>query len=136
MSSLNAAQTVFTVFYAMFWGNVADAMPRWKAFSWGHLARAKQRKELQGYFDGTPDRIFMAVLLLNVAPLVILLLSLSAWAENNGKCPETGSSNSMRSASTATGHSISQESRCPSLCTVCAVMISIGAGRLRTVPLR
>ncbi len=56
---MNEAQTVFTVFYAIFWGTVANAQPRWKAFNLPLIGLPRTR-----------NRIVLSMLMLNVLPLV------------------------------------------------------------------
>lgn len=81
---LNSAQTAFAVFYAFVWGNVANALTRWKAFAWGHLA-APDNEEPRAYFAGTWRRIWLSFLLLNALPVlvfggVLVWLSDPAWS--------------------------------------------------------
>jgi hypothetical protein len=63
---LNLPQTVFTVFYAIFWGVVANAQPRWKAFNWP-VGFSKGRRRVFW-------RAVIALLLLNVVPITLYVL--------------------------------------------------------------
>lgn len=57
--SLNVSQNIFTIFFAIFWGTVSSAWPRWKPFHWGlGLFKCK-----------TGFRLVVALSLLNVFPL-------------------------------------------------------------------
>jgi hypothetical protein len=71
---LNVPQTVFTLFYAIFWGTAANAQPRWKAFAWGAVGRDR----------ATWRRVWWSVLLQNFLPLIyfvviLWLLSFHVW---------------------------------------------------------
>ncbi len=56
---MNDTQTVFSVFFAIFWGVIANVQPKWKMFDWTQIATPCGR-----------SRLFLAVLLFNVCPLV------------------------------------------------------------------
>ena len=64
MNNPNLPQTIFMVFYAILWGVVANAQPKWRAFNWP-IAFKYQR---------TRRRLALAVLLLNLVPLVYFIL--------------------------------------------------------------
>ncbi len=65
--SLTVPQTLFTAFFAIFWGASANAQPRWRAFAWPYAKDPKDRKRLRS-----------SVLVMNVLPLVYFVLALSA----------------------------------------------------------
>lgn len=65
---VQALQSVFMLFYAIFWGAIANAQPRWKAFQWPLFSRMPQVKR----------RVLTAVLLLNVLPLCFFAYGM--WA--------------------------------------------------------
>jgi hypothetical protein len=65
MEQLNAAQTIFTLFLAIFWSTRATDWPRWKPFHWAFpQARTKRRA-------------WLAFILLNVGP--VLAAALILW---------------------------------------------------------
>jgi hypothetical protein len=55
-------QIVFMLFFAIFWGAVANVQPRWKAFQFPLMFR----RELRNVFL----RVVLAILLLNLLPIV------------------------------------------------------------------
>jgi len=57
---MNETQTIFTVFYAIFWGLVANVQPRWKAFQWPLIFDLKQARY----------RVALSFMLLNICPVV------------------------------------------------------------------
>jgi hypothetical protein len=59
LPQMNIAQTLFTVFFAVFWGTVANVQPKWKAFQWPLVGRVKPVK----------FRVLWAFLVLNVFEL-------------------------------------------------------------------
>ena len=65
MDQLNAAQTIFTLFFAIFWSTVANKWPHWKPFHW---SLPKNRTRL---------RAWLSFALLNVIP--ILTAALILW---------------------------------------------------------
>lgn len=68
MIEVQALQTVFMLFYAIFWGAIANAQPRWKAFQWPLISKMPQVKH----------RVWTAVLVLNVLPLCFFAYGM--WA--------------------------------------------------------
>ena len=68
ITSLNTTQSVFVVFYAIFWGAVFNVQPKWKGFqfplcfTYWHVAR----------------RVMLSILLLNVAPVAFFGLGIFA----------------------------------------------------------
>lgn len=60
--NLNAAQTVFALFFAISWGTVANAQPKWKAFAWGQFREHR-----------TIQRLFLSILFLNAVPVVFFV---------------------------------------------------------------
>lgn len=63
--SLNTSQTVFMLFFAIFWGAIANVQPRWKAFQFPLLRTVKPQVK---------KRCALAIVLLNLAPLGYFLL--------------------------------------------------------------
>ena len=68
MIEVESLQTVFMLFYAIFWGAIANAQPRWKAFQWPLISEMPQVKH----------RVWTAVLVLNVLPLCFFAYGM--WA--------------------------------------------------------
>src|SRR3990172_4153557 len=56
-------QTIFMVFYAILWGVVANAQPKWRAFNW----------PVAGTYSRPRRRVALAILVLNVAPILYFL---------------------------------------------------------------
>jgi hypothetical protein len=56
---VQALQAVFMLFYAIFWGAIANAQPRWKAFQWPLITLPRVRR-----------RVIVALILLNLVPLI------------------------------------------------------------------
>jgi hypothetical protein len=67
---IEALQTVFMVFYAIFWGAIANAQPRWKAFQWPLVFKKK--------FPQPRRRALVALLVLNILPLFFFAYGM--WA--------------------------------------------------------
>ena len=63
---MNVTQTIFTVFFAIFWGTAWGALPRWKAFQWPLVFAVKQVRH----------RLVLSILVLNVCPLAFFGLAL------------------------------------------------------------
>lgn len=57
---MNDTQTIFTVFYAIFWGHISGVLPRWKAFHFAFILKLKQAR----------NRLILSFLLLNIAPFL------------------------------------------------------------------
>jgi len=76
--SFNAPQTVFCLFFAIFWGLVANAQLRWKAFDWP-LAIAGRT---DGTYKQSWSRVWRSLWYLTIVPvlLFLVLISLLAYA--------------------------------------------------------
>ena len=59
-------QNVFIVFFAIFWGAVANVQPRWKAFQWPLIFKMGE----------VFRRVALAVLVMNVLPVIYFAISL------------------------------------------------------------
>src|SRR5713101_3806915 len=57
---IDTNQNVFMVFYAIFWGAVANVQPRWKQFHWALFLKYRQ----------VTYRVLLSVVVLNLFPLV------------------------------------------------------------------
>jgi len=66
--TLETHQNVFIVFFAIFWGAVANVQPRWKAFQWPLMFKPELRVVLR--------RVLLAFLVMNVLPVVYFGLTL------------------------------------------------------------
>ncbi len=66
---LNAPQTVFCLFFAIFWGLVANAQVRWKAFDWP-LAIAGRTDTT---FKQSRSRIWRSLWYLSFVPVLLFL---------------------------------------------------------------
>lgn len=62
---LNIPQTVFTVFYAINWGLIANVQPRWKAFDWPRIQTGR-----------TFRRVMLSVVFFNLFGIVIFVFVL------------------------------------------------------------
>jgi hypothetical protein len=70
---LNAAQTVFALFYAITWGALANVWPRWRAFDWALIEPEGCRAF---------RRCILSLVLLNVSPIaffIVVFLSFNDW---------------------------------------------------------
>jgi hypothetical protein len=65
LAAMNDAQTIFAVFYAIFWGGVFSVLSRWKPFNHG-LIFNKDKKEI----EHISKRIRLSLLILNILPLI------------------------------------------------------------------
>jgi hypothetical protein len=63
---LNDLQTIFFVFYAIFWGYIAGVQPRWKAFNFPMIVRVPQ----------AACRTLLAFVIFNVIPIFFLWFAL------------------------------------------------------------
>ena len=70
MTEPNVLQTIFMLFYAIFWGAVANAQPKWRAFNW--LVALKYVRPRR--------RLAAAFLLLNLVPILIFVAFFSMLA--------------------------------------------------------
>ena len=59
---MNVSQQIFTIFFAIFWGNIGNALPRWKAFHWTYFRHDRR----------VCCRIFWSFAILNVLPVLLL----------------------------------------------------------------
>ena len=67
--SLNAPQAVFCLFFAIFWGLVANAQVRWKAFDWP-LAITGRRENT---YKKSWSRLWRSLWYLTVVPVLLFL---------------------------------------------------------------
>lgn len=56
---MNEIQQVYIIFFAIFWGVMANAQPRWKAFHWCYIQMSNVRK-----------RLMLSMALLNFFPIL------------------------------------------------------------------
>lgn len=66
---MNETQTVFALFFAIFWGAVANVQPRWKAYHWPYIRVREAR-----------NRLSLSILVLNILPISFFAFSLFALA--------------------------------------------------------
>jgi len=64
--TMNAAQQIFLVFFAIFWGTAANAWPRWKAFNWALVLSSRRVRQ----------RVVLSSIVLNVIPVIYFILIL------------------------------------------------------------
>ncbi|SRR6266496_1158166 len=86
LDTLSTAPTVFTVFYAIFWGLVANAQIRWKAFDWP-LALAGRKRHVQ--YRPSWKRLRQSLFYLTILPTVLfvaLLMLLTLAKPPKGLC--------------------------------------------------
>ena len=69
LSALNIAATVFSLFYAIFWGLVANAQIRWKAFDWPFALAGKRFAK----YRPSRNRLWQSLLYLTVLPTVLFV---------------------------------------------------------------
>lgn len=72
--TLTAEQQVFMLFFAIFWGAVANVQPRWKAFQWPLFFRHRPAK----------CRVCLSLAVLNVLPLLLFGYVLWVLGECHG----------------------------------------------------
>lgn len=70
LSTLNIAATVFSLFYAIFWGLVANAQIRWKAFDWP-LALAGRRF---AQYRPSRRRLWQSLWYLTILPMTLFVV--------------------------------------------------------------
>jgi len=75
-------QQVFMLFFAIFWGFVANVQPRWKAFNWPLVFRRNQA--------GSSWRALLSMIVLNIAPALFFAHVLCALGKQEMAC-NTGS---------------------------------------------
>jgi hypothetical protein len=61
---MNLSQQVFVVFYAILWGTLANALPRWKAFDTGNWRRYERARR----------RFYWSTLCLDILPVIYFSL--------------------------------------------------------------
>jgi hypothetical protein len=66
LTTMNDAQTIFAVFYAIFWGSQFNVIPRWKPFNFGILFD-KEIKHVS-------RRISLALLIFNILPIIYFII--------------------------------------------------------------
>ncbi len=64
MIAATTMQTIFMVFYAIFWGVVANAQPKWRAFNWPVAFR----------YARTRRRLGLALIILNLLPILYFIV--------------------------------------------------------------
>src|SRR5271169_5941018 len=67
---MNDIQTILLVFYAIFWGYIANVQPHWKAFHFPLIFKVRQAL----------NRTILSVLVFNVLPLILFPYLMSALA--------------------------------------------------------
>jgi len=73
MESLNTPQTIFCVFFAIFWGLVANAQIRWKAFDWPRALKGiRDKKYLESW-----NRLKKSIIFLMILPILLFILLMS-----------------------------------------------------------
>jgi hypothetical protein len=77
-ASLNIPQTVFTVFYAIMWGALANALPRWRAYDTAHMGADRRARR----------RFLRALTVMNLLPIVYCVFVL--WLESGKTWNITG----------------------------------------------
>jgi len=75
---MNDTQIIFTVFFAIAWGTMSSALPKWKAFHWTLFFQVKQ----------VWHRVILSMILLNALPVIffgwtLLQLSDQDYVVNN-----------------------------------------------------
>jgi hypothetical protein len=80
LTTMNDAQTIFSVFYAIFWGAIFSVSARWKAFNFGAI------------FDkgvkNVTKRIVLAKLIFNILPILYFILVLYLLSLKDDLCPQ------------------------------------------------
>jgi len=80
MTTMNDAQQIFAVFYAIFWGAIFSVSSRWKAFNFGLIFD----KEV----DHVTKRIILAKLILNILPILYFAGIFHVLGSNGSLCPQ------------------------------------------------
>jgi hypothetical protein len=83
MESLNTPQTIFCVFYAIFWGLVANAQIRWKAFDWP-LALAGRNDNT---YKPSWNRIKQSIVYLMILPVILFVLAMVLLSSGPSSVP-------------------------------------------------
>ena len=73
--NMTPTQQIFTVFFAIFWGAIANTQPKWKAFHYTFFCRIWQ----------TTCRLVLAFLVLNVLPILYYCTLLSSLQTSEGQ---------------------------------------------------
>jgi hypothetical protein len=76
LKSLNVPQTVFCLFFAIFWGLVANAQLRWKAFDWPLAMAGRTDKK----YKPSRSRIWRSLWYLSLVPVLLFLGLMSILA--------------------------------------------------------
>jgi hypothetical protein len=69
-SKLGVLQTIFLVFYAIFWGGIFNVQARWKAFHWPLIFHCYK-------FPQATRRLVLSILILNVVPVVYFVYAMA-----------------------------------------------------------
>ena len=64
---MNISQQIFTVFFAIVWGTMANVQPRWKPFHWS----------LAFYFRPAANRLVLSILVFNILSIAFFVWTLS-----------------------------------------------------------
>lgn len=75
---MNNIQNMFLVFFAIFWGTMVAALPRWKPFQLPLFLR----------FGPATRRVLWSILVFNIIPLIYVALMLKILAESCGNPSE------------------------------------------------
>lgn len=76
MDKLNDPQTVFMVFYAIFWGAIFGVLPRWKPFQW----------PLFLFYCKVACRVILSCIFFNIIPLWFFILAMSFLSDRHQSC--------------------------------------------------
>src|SRR5204863_340106 len=71
--SMNAPQTVFGLFFAIFWGLVANAQVQWKAFDWPLACAGRKEKR----YEKSWLRLRQSLWYLTLVPVLLFLVLVS-----------------------------------------------------------
>jgi len=85
MTTIEPAQQVFALFYAIMWGTLANVWPRLKPFDWAQAFHPDHRKV-------TLRRCFLSLVMLNILPIllfVVVFIWLGSW-KLDGTWPRLG----------------------------------------------
>jgi hypothetical protein len=75
-SSLNVPQTVFSLFYAISWGLVANGQIRWKAFDWALATRGFR----DASYRPSWERLKLSLCYLTALPIIVFIIIVSILA--------------------------------------------------------
>ena len=74
LANINTSQTIFTLFYAIIWGTLANVWSRWGAFSWPLMWDPQQKVVQRGV---------LSLIIINIVPILFfayMFLSLANYA--------------------------------------------------------